>query len=117
MSRAVPLLVNILVATFTGIRFHKILARNLAASGHLRGTGEEIARRAISFLFHNRRRHGGVLNASSLFPTCISGIERRCTESSKKRETDRRAQKSDNDSAGKPAAPRHPSAQQKRASH
>src|SRR3977135_1123834 len=61
VRRTFPLFVNILVASLTNFRFHKVLAWNLAAPGTLRGTGEEWTRSAVAFLVHRSGRHVRIL--------------------------------------------------------
>src|SRR5271166_5920770 len=74
MGRAVPLLVDILVAAFAGVRLHEKLAGNFFSAVHLRGTGEKWAGGAIAFAVHGERWEGGILNASMLVPAGFAEI-------------------------------------------
>src|SRR6266404_5373988 len=52
MHRTEPLVVNILMAAFAGIRFHKELAGNFFSAINLRGAGEKVSLRAVAFVVH-----------------------------------------------------------------
>src|SRR5450631_120165 len=74
VGRAIPLVVDVLVAALAGIRFHKELAGNLFSAIHLRGTGEKRAGRAIAFAVHGERWQRGIHNAPMLVPATFAKI-------------------------------------------
>src|SRR6266403_7146 len=74
VSRAVPLVIDILVATLAGIRLHEELAGNLFSAIHLRGTGKKWAGGAVAFAVHGDGRKAGIFNASMLVPARFSEI-------------------------------------------
>src|SRR6266403_690962 len=74
VSRAVPLVVDILVAALAGVRLHEELAGNLFSAIDLRGTGKKWAGGAVAFAVHADGRKGGIFNASMPVPACFSEI-------------------------------------------
>src|SRR6266851_5523507 len=74
VSRTVPLVVDILVTAFAGIRLHEELAGNLFSAIHLRGTGKKWAGRAVAFAVHADGRKRGIFNASMLVPASFAEI-------------------------------------------
>src|SRR5258707_14209267 len=74
VSRTVPLVVDILVTAFAGIRLHEELAGNLFSAIHLRGTGKKWAGGAVAFAVHADGRKGGIFNASMLVPAGFAEI-------------------------------------------
>src|ERR1700704_5348914 len=74
MSRTVPLIVDIFMAAFAGIRLHEELAGNLFSAIHLCGTGEKRTGRAVAFAVHGDGRKGGIFNASMLVPAGFADI-------------------------------------------
>src|SRR6266478_5189023 len=74
VSRAVPLVVDILVAALAGIRLHEELAGNLFSAIDLRGTGKKWAGGAVAFAIHADGRKGGIFNASTLVPPGFAEI-------------------------------------------
>src|SRR6266481_10085389 len=74
VSRAVPLVVNILVAALAGVRLHEELAGNLFSAIDLCGTGKKWAGGAVAFAVHADRRKGGIFNASMLVPAAFAEI-------------------------------------------
>src|SRR5689334_13507089 len=68
MRRAVPLIVNVFVATFASLRLHEIFGRNQLAIRRLRGTGKEPSLRSVAFLRHIRRGNLGIADQAGAFP-------------------------------------------------
>src|ERR1700688_2373785 len=74
VSRAVPLIVDILMTALAGIRLHEELAGNLFSAVHLRGAGEKWAGGAVALAVHADGRKGGIFNASMLVPASFAEI-------------------------------------------
>src|SRR5271165_1383551 len=74
MGRTVPLVVDILVASFAGVRLHKKFAGNFLAAVDLCGTWEKGAGWTVAFLVHRQRRQCGVFNASVQVPASFANI-------------------------------------------
>src|SRR5438445_4895181 len=68
MRGAEPLVIDIFVAAFTGVRLHEELAGNLLSAVNLGGTGEKWAVRTVPFAVHAGRRSERILNASTILP-------------------------------------------------
>ena len=64
-----PLIVDIFVATFAGVRLHEELAGNFLLAINLRGAGKERTFGPIAFAIHVVGRHGGILDAAARLPT------------------------------------------------
>src|ERR1700716_2960101 len=74
VSRAVPLIVDILVTTLAGIRLHEELAGNFFSAIHLRRTRKKWAGGAVAFAVHADGRKGGIFNPSMLVPAGFAEI-------------------------------------------
>src|SRR5260370_32613936 len=68
MRGAVPLLVNVRVASLAGLLLHEIFCGNVAAIFGLRGAGEKLALRSVAFAVHGRSRHSRIGNAVCVLP-------------------------------------------------
>src|SRR5260370_15639063 len=56
MHGALPLLVNVRVAAFAGLRLQKIVGRNVFSVDGLRRAGKEFSVRTVAFVFHRGGR-------------------------------------------------------------
>src|ERR1700675_3548552 len=74
VGRAVPLVVDVLMAALAGIRLHEELAGNFFSAIYLRGAGEKWSIGAVAFAIHGERRQRGILNASLLIPASFAEI-------------------------------------------
>src|SRR6267378_1183642 len=74
VGRAVPLVVDVLMAALAGIRLHEELAGNFFSAIDLRGTREKWAGGAVAFAVHADGRQSGIFNASMLVPACFAEI-------------------------------------------
>src|SRR6202140_1881112 len=74
MSRAVPLVIDILVTALAGIRLHEELAGNFLSAVDLRGAGKKWAGGAVAFAIHADGRKGGIFNPSMLVPAAFAEI-------------------------------------------
>src|ERR1700731_5488131 len=74
VSRAVPLVVDILMTALARLRLHKELAGNLFSAIDLRGTGKKWAGGAVAFAVHADGRKGRIFNASMLVPAGFAEI-------------------------------------------
>src|ERR1700686_461493 len=74
VSRAVPLVVDILVTALARVRLHEELAGNLFSAIDLRGAGKKWAGRAVAFAVHADGWKGGIFNPSMLVPAAFAEI-------------------------------------------
>ncbi len=74
MSRAEPLLVDVVVAALAGVRLHEVLAGNFFVPIDLRGTGEKRTLRSITFLIHLPGRQGGIFDAGMARPARLAHV-------------------------------------------
>src|SRR6267378_7201558 len=65
---ALPLLVDVGVAAFAGLRFQKVVGGDVVAVFGLDGAREKFAAGAVAFLIHGGRGDGGVVDAVGIFP-------------------------------------------------
>src|ERR1700736_3379181 len=72
MRGALPLFVNIGVATFTSLRLQEIVGRNVIPVFGLHGTWEKLAVRTVAFLRHALRSDFWIFDVEAIFPGNIS---------------------------------------------
>src|ERR1700756_1222138 len=65
---ALPLLVDVRVATLAGLGFQEIVGGDVVAVFGLHGAGEEFAVGAVALLIHGGRGDGGIADAVGIFP-------------------------------------------------
>src|SRR5216683_4513194 len=65
---ALPLLVDVRVATLAGLGFQEVVGGDVAAVFGLRGAGEKFAVGAVAFLIHGGGSDGGIADAIGIFP-------------------------------------------------
>ena len=83
MHRAVPLLINIRMATLAGVGFHEVFGRNVDALFSLRGAGEELSLRSIALRIHGFRRHQRIGDAIRVLPGDFARPPRACRDASR----------------------------------
>src|SRR5438067_6289874 len=89
VRRAEPLLVDILVATLAGVRFHKKFAGNLLPAVDLSRAWEEGPLRAIAFGVHGGRRKRRIVDGEAELPARFARVfcsEAQCGEDGKTKE-------------------------------
>src|SRR5215470_10829176 len=74
MRRALPLLVDISVATLAGLRFHEELAGNFLPPVNLCRTREKISLWPVALVIHGCRSIRWVLNVRRTFPARVTRI-------------------------------------------
>src|ERR1035437_66933 len=74
VSRAVPLVIDILMTALAGIRFHEKLAGNLFSAIDLCGAGKKWPAGAVAFAVHGDGRQGRIFNAPTLRPASFSKV-------------------------------------------
>ena len=73
---AVPLFVNVGVAALASFRLHEIFRGDVTVVPGLRGTGEELALRAVAFAVHGGRGHLRIDDAIGVSPDDFAGRPR-----------------------------------------
>src|SRR5262245_11330776 len=68
MGRAVPLLVDILVAALACLRLHEVFRGYVVSVVGLHGAREEFPGRAVALAFHGCGRHSGIHDPVGAFP-------------------------------------------------
>src|SRR4029077_12951475 len=89
MSRAEPLVIDVLVATFAGIRLHEELAGDFPVAVDLGRTGKKWTLRSITLLIHGGRRHLRILDARPVRPARLAHVAQPSTQAAQQGQADR----------------------------
>ena len=73
MRRAVPLLVNVLVVAFAGLRLHEIFRGNVFPVPRLHRAGEKFAAGPVAFAVHGFAGHTRICDAVAVLPGQVAG--------------------------------------------
>src|SRR5271155_414266 len=115
MRRALPLLIDVLMAASAGIGFHEVIRGDVLAVGRLRGTGKEGAVWAVAFAIHGCWRNLWILNLMRVLPRDRAQPPGPSRDQRRDGQAQRAAQQPRSDSDRKEASLRRPAGDQKRA--
>src|SRR6185503_8719693 len=112
-----PLLVDVGMASLTGVRLHEEFAGDLLFPINLRGTGEEITLGSVAFVVHRLRRVGRIMDAQRILPTRIARVITGPRESCQSDSADRITKNCATESRREPATLACPIGKQQSARH
>src|SRR5262249_12270322 len=112
MGRAVPLLVDVLVAALAGLRLHEVFRGYVVSVVGLHGAREELPARSVALAFQGCGRHPGIHDPVGVLPRDGSTRPRPCAHGREKESSGGQARYGSSRSPAQPTAPYEPGCRQ-----